>query len=254
MLVNFVRNVTSIGNQGFPNVSSSDLVMLIDADNDGDFDMTSTTIISNPVDLGGNSFVFNGVTDLADNLRFTVATTNASNTPLPVELADFKLTMDPLNQVVITWETLSETNNDYFTVERSPDGTDWHELARVSGAGNSTSFLTYLLTDTRPIAGRSYYRLKQTDFDGRYEFHGIQTITIPDPISRGIVYPNPAQDFIILSSTVSSIRVLDIAGRDVSHLVPIKVEAGLQKLNISELEEGTYLLKNSTSTYRFIKE
>jgi hypothetical protein len=87
---------------------------------------------------------------------------------LPVELAYFRAKMEN-NKAVIEWATASEMDNDYFTVERSADGSSFESIATIPGAGNSHSLLTYTYTDASPLAGTSYYRLTQTDFDQKFE-------------------------------------------------------------------------------------
>ena len=66
----------------------------------------------------------------------------------------------------LDWSTASERNNDYFTIERSASGQDFEEVARVDGAGNSVSTVNYTDRDPWPLPGTSFYRLRQTDFDG----------------------------------------------------------------------------------------
>ena len=76
--------------------------------------------------------------------------------------------------VLIEWTTLSQVNNDYFEVQRSIDVEQWKTIETVTGAGNSNSQMSYTIIDDNPIHGISYYRLKQTDYDGQYEsFHTI---------------------------------------------------------------------------------
>jgi hypothetical protein len=94
---------------------------------------------------------------------------NMSDNPLPVELLRFEA-RNLSDKVLLEWSTATETNNDHFIVERS---TDMHEivpLGQVAGAGNSNNILHYLFTDQDPLAGINYYRLKQTDFDGTFEY------------------------------------------------------------------------------------
>jgi hypothetical protein len=74
-----------------------------------------------------------------------------------------------LHEVKLTWITASEENNDYYTIEKSSNGVDFLELAEVDGAGNSLEVLNYRLLDKSPFQGVSYYRLKQTDYDGTNE-------------------------------------------------------------------------------------
>jgi hypothetical protein len=114
---------------------------------------------------------------------------------LPIELLEFKATVK-VSIIVLDWSTASEENNDYYSIERSRDGVDYELIATMPGAGNSTSVLEYSYTDANPLFGRSYYRLKQTDFDGASEtFKPIAvdftTLTggelnfSPNPVNRG---------------------------------------------------------------------
>jgi hypothetical protein len=87
------------------------------------------------------------------------------NNPLPIQLTDFNVNCNN-GEAVITWTTQSEINNAYFTIQRSTDGVNYDNVARVNGAGNSTTPINYTATDADPLPGTSYYRLTQTDYDG----------------------------------------------------------------------------------------
>lgn len=105
----------------------------------------------------------------SNNFAFTLGGT-ATYTCLmvPIELLSFNC--EPTQAgITISWTTASETNNDYFTVERSPDGATWENIATVDGAGHSTEVLNYSFTDDDPRNGINYYRLTQTDLDGKSE-------------------------------------------------------------------------------------
>jgi hypothetical protein len=96
--------------------------------------------------------------------------------PLPVKLISFTAALN--NKVVeINWSTASEINNNYFTIERSDDGKNFLPLTTVRGAGNSQAMLNYNAMDAQPLPGTSYYRLKQTDFNGATETFGMVSIT-----------------------------------------------------------------------------
>jgi hypothetical protein len=90
---------------------------------------------------------------------------------LPIELLSFTPSIKP-DRVELNWTTGSEINNDYFTLERSRDLYGWEVLGFVEGAGNSSVPLDYGFTDFRPLDGLGYYRLKQTDFDGKFKYYG----------------------------------------------------------------------------------
>lgn len=122
----------------------------------------------------------------------TFASGSKSTNPLPIELMSFEAKLEN-EQVGINWVTASEVNNDYFTVERSRDGYHFDEVLIESGAGNSNSVNSYFAYDESPIHGQSYYRLKQTDFDGQFTYSGIVPIFFELQNSNAlVVYPNPS--------------------------------------------------------------
>jgi len=85
---------------------------------------------------------------------------------LPVEL--LKFAASPQNNTVkLDWTTASEINNDYFSIERSKNAVDFEQIQTIQGAGNSRILLEYSAFDFHPLSGKSYYRLRQTDFDGK---------------------------------------------------------------------------------------
>jgi len=97
--------------------------------------------------------------------------------PLPIELLSFeaKISGEVINLV---WTTASETNNDYFTVERSKNGLDFEDIIKMDGAGTSGRGITYLAVDDNPLPNVSYYRLKQTDYDGTFTYSKIVAVNL----------------------------------------------------------------------------
>lgn len=143
---------------------------------------------------------------------------------LPIELLHFNAVS--LNDYVqLNWVTATETNNNYFTVERAADGKTFEELTKIRGAGNSCQTLTYETKDFRPLIGQSYYRLRQTDYDGQYTYSNIVAVSFI-PMQEGkrdtfTVYPNPAssneQPWIVLTADENQqvlIVVYDIRGKE----------------------------------------
>ena len=99
---------------------------------------------------------------------------------LPIELASF--TGHAVEKGVrLDWSTASEIDNDYFTVFRSLDGTAWHEIGRVDGAGNSQSLRTYSLLDIHPEPGKNYYKLRQTDYGGTFKDSNVIVVIWGEP-------------------------------------------------------------------------
>jgi hypothetical protein len=114
--------------------------------------------------------------------------------PLPIQLLSFTADCKE-KKVFLNWITATEQNNDFFTVEKSHDGNIFQDVVKVQGAGNSSTERNYSATDNEPFRGVSYYRIKQTDFNGEYKFYdpvAVQCsslgITIYPTISSGIFY------------------------------------------------------------------
>lgn len=112
--------------------------------------------------------------------------------PLPVKLLYFRV--DVLNQkVALKWGTATESNADYFAIERSSNGQSFREIGREAAAGNSAIGNEYSFDDNNPFIGRAYYRLKAVDLDGTSEYFNLVVADFEG--KRGIsIYPNPLQD------------------------------------------------------------
>ncbi len=231
-------------------VTASELRLLIDTDNNNDFD--DETPISGATSLGSNVYEFASVpgnaTGLRNNRRFTLATTNTSTTPLPIELRSFEVQAQEKN-VAISWSTASETNNDFFTIQRSQDAQEFVDLFHIPGAGNSNEVLYYDTLDQQPLAGQSFYRLKQTDFDGKFSFSPIESIFRKVTNITFSAYPNPSSGMLNIRSDsnrdgVTRLSLLDVQGRE--HLnTNINFSTGTQihQLNLPELPSGVYFVR-----------
>ncbi|MEZ5030345.1 MAG: choice-of-anchor D domain-containing protein [Saprospiraceae bacterium] len=100
-----------------------------------------------------------------------------AGSPLPVELTQFDAVLDD-GAIQLTWATASEINNDYFLVQHSTDGARFDDLGMVPGAGTTSQPQAYQWVHDRPAAGVNYYRLKQVDFDGQYEYSPIRVVDL----------------------------------------------------------------------------
>ncbi|MCC6252410.1 MAG: hypothetical protein IT238_08120, partial [Bacteroidia bacterium] len=121
------------------------------------------------INVGTKTISWDGLTNFSD---FTGL---GNGSPLPITLLEFNA-QPVIDEVSITWTTASEINNDYFNVERSKDGIHFESIAQIPGAGNSHTILNYKTMDAQPYEGVSYYRLKQTDFDGKFEYSTIKSV------------------------------------------------------------------------------
>lgn len=136
------------------------------------------------------------------------ATYTDCSTPLPIELLSFNAILN--NRVVdLIWQTSSEHNNDYFTVERSQEGYIFEPILYVDGAGNSTELLNYATKDLKPLNGVSYYRLKQTDFDGAFDYSEIRIVSTNED-ALVLIYPNPTTSNVMFISSNVALTSLNI--------------------------------------------
>jgi hypothetical protein len=103
--------------------------------------------------------------------QFSVTTSST----LPVSLLTYDVALAD-KKVFVKWSTAAETNNRFFTIERSANGRDFNAIGTVNGAGNSTSTQSYTFVDASPLLGKSYYRLLQSDFDNNKEYLGVKRI------------------------------------------------------------------------------
>ncbi len=150
---------------------------------------------------------------------FTIASATAAN-PLPIKLIDFSGECQE-GQIAFQWSTIVEINNDYFTIEHSSDGMNWMIIDTVQGAGNSTSNNSYSYNDTEQNSGTSIYRLKQTNFNGSYQYsEAIAIDPCKDAEEELTLYPNPSNgsfnySFNGDSNDIKSIEIFNSLGEQV---------------------------------------
>lgn len=176
--------------------------------------------------------------------------------PLPINLISFAGYFD-VDRVQLEWITSSETDNDYFIVERSGNGTEWTKLKQINGAGNSSSPILYETYDPAPLPGKNYYRLSQVDFDGTKEINGTILVSLKEV--HLTLFPNPANDYVNIphheTGTIQC-EVYNSMGQQVP--VKYKNENGIIRLEITHLPEGIYTVQISSAyfieTLKFVKK
>ncbi len=187
--------------------------------------------------------------------------------PLPIELIALNAVKEP-NGVRINWITATEINNDHYSVERSANGLDFDELVRVPGAGNTTELTNYSYLDQHPLYGISYYRLKQTDFDGTYSY--TETVTVRNDMlmaAGGVkLFPNPVvsgENFNIALPDGSSVEgeevliiLADVTGREVfSKLVVFEKNGSKIAVDVNDqLRPGVYMVVASNDDQIVFRE
>jgi len=190
-----------------------------------------------------------------------------TNVPLPVDLGGFRLNDEGCN-IHLEWETLSETNNHYFDLERSSDGINFQVINRVLGEGTSVETNTYYHLD--PIKEKDkelYYRLKQVDYDGGFEYSPVLSIkpqdcgseigdflsVFPNPVQKGVevnvIYENDSND------ANAKVRVISMQGVVVKDFVLQDLDKGINNfsVNLTQLPGGNYILELEKSDGRFAR-
>lgn len=152
-----------------------------------------------------------------------------SITVLPIELLSFKATLTDDQGVLLSWETATEVDNDYFVIERSSNGMIYHEIANKEGAGTSSSIREYSFRDQPLNAGTYYYRLTQVDFDGKSTSFEVVAVTIKDDSESNLctleVHPNPCVPWCearLVDCPDGPFRanIMDASGHVISELIP----------------------------------
>lgn len=220
---------------GIGNPLGSNLRLLIDRDND--FTTNDVTPIVGTV--SGNIVVFSNV-NFQDGDRFTLGNTDSS-TPLPVTLVSLEASPST-GSVLVKWKTASELNNDFFEVQKSIDGEKWKEVAIVNGAGTTIIPQFYQIIDFDPVPGRSYYRLKQTDFDGNFDYSIVVVVNYNEMKSFDIS-PNPSNGMFRIEGFKSDrhqVRVYTVHGQPLTVFVDKNDES---KLDLSSYPSGVYIIQ-----------
>jgi hypothetical protein len=168
---------------------------------------------------------------------------------VPVELTSFTSSVNR-NVVNLNWSTATELNNRGFEVERSDDQSSWHRIAFVEGKGTSSEpqIYTYSDTWTGKASTTLYYRLKQIDFDGSYNYSYVVAAEIaPSSFSLSQNYPNPfnpttAINYQLAFNSYVTLKVYDVLGNEVASLVNEQKPAGEYKIDFdaSGLGSGFY--------------
>lgn len=179
---------------------------------------------------------------------------------LPVELLSFTGQATD-NSVMLKWSTASEVNNSYFSVERSNDGLNFKEITVVQGAGTTNSLKNYSFEDKYPIKGRLYYRLKQVDFNGQFDYSPVVSVQVDidqRPFSMSL-FPNPALPSEVvmlkikhyeLNGSTAFIKIVNQMGLEVW-----SSEKSIQKgepIQLPSLPRGTYLVHVFTNQQKLI--
>ena len=165
-----------------------------------------------------------------------------SGSTIPIELLNFKAIKER-KEILLSWQTASEQNSDYYAVERSIDGRKFTGIGRVTAMGTSMETHNYSLTDKNPATGLNYYRLKQVDKDGQFTNSKIISVVF----DRNVLsfYPNPATKTLFFNKAIEAVSIRNIQGKQVLRLKDVTSD-----IDISILQPGIYIVDVNHGAYK----
>ena len=259
---------TQIDRQSVANFTSATVTLYYDSD-DVVTDYTNLTVVKTIgagttwFDIGGTAtanttgnIVSGPFTSFS---TFSLGNLMAGSNPLPIELLSFTGHCDN-NHMVLKWSTATETNNDFFTLERSTDIANWEILDTVDGAGNSSNLEEYEFAFSprsfqEGSNERWYYRLKQTDFNGEFEYSNVIAVeNCGGDLSDFIIYPNPTKgkfNFFYNGDKVQvySTKIYNLLGERVHYS-----GSNQTVIDLSDLQHGIYIVHCILDTKTIIKK
>lgn len=209
---------------------------------------------------------WNGFTEPSGTASGTILDWAYESTPLtpivfPIELTSFEYRLNA-NDLQLTWHTASETDNAGFEIERSENGLKFNTVGWVDGKGTTLEPQTYYYDDKNLREGKTYYyRLRQVDYDGQFEFSPMVTVTVGGKGSFvSEFYPSPADgaaklDFIATESANWSMVLLDISGKELlQRECPISKGENALEFDFSGFANGIYFVKFVNGTEQFYRK
>ena len=203
------------------------------------------SIVNQNTAASGNDFAL-------DNISFIPC-----SLVLPVELTGFTVSQNNCDTVVVAWQTASETNNNYFSIERSTDGNTFEYIGIIKPkTTNSNSTIDYSFIDNNPTDGIAYYRLKQTDVDGGFKYSNVISFQrcISNKNIEVTVFPNPTYrkvtvDFTGNGKDIESVNIINVYGETIYESTFLQPELDFENLN-----SGVYILRVSLKSKEYIEK
>jgi hypothetical protein len=252
-------DVVSCVNSAFTGATGGQMALLTGATNNltSVWQATSPTLVSTAVQtspnftlaVGGCAYlVVDGFAGDACSYSYVLTNVSGGCILLPIELLSFNAIQKD-KAVELNWATATEINNDYFTIERSDDGVNFKSIEIIKGSGTKANAMFYSSTDKNPLPNVSYYRLKQTDYDGKSTYSNIISVNylndkdlkfdiVPNPISEdqkitirlGFV---PKHEVFVLVYDINGLLIYDVTKKTDSSNIEIP----------QEFSKGVYLVK-----------
>lgn len=210
-----------------------------------------TTTISGQVpraNINQNIFVvFTQTTGAASGASRVILFTSTQCAPLPVTFKSFNATRTSKTNVLVKWETVTETNNNSFSVQRNMGSNKWETVTVINSlaqAGNSSSVLNYTFTDLNSNRGITQYRIKQADIDAKEKYSEIRAVRGDAQSGKIIVYPNPSNNGQVNIVFENKEGARDISLTDMSgHIVKQWTGVNTNTIRIENLVTGIYTLR-----------
>lgn len=207
------------------------------------------TIVATASSTAGDVITFSNISfNNAQDGYYTIGTLDAMNGTLPVEWLSFTANAQGSN-ALLEWATATESNSDYFSIERINENGMFMPVGTVPAAGNSSMIRTYRFTDEHLTAGVHYYRIRQVDFDGVFSFSSVAAVYINEDGPALRAFPNPAAFGITVqigdawTEEQSILTVIDAQGQIVQRIPVTQSRIGM------ELNPGVYLLQLINGDY-----
>jgi Secretion system C-terminal sorting domain/Leucine Rich repeats (2 copies) len=232
------------------NTGSANNVQQFDWYKNGNYETTTATNQYQPMEMGQYYCeIRHNILTVAsnDNKNLVLQSENYDFSILPVALLNF--TVHPLSKTVtINWQTASEKDAGYFNIERSQAGKIFTKIGQVKAIGQSIAVLNYTFTDEKPTNGVNYYRLRQVDKEGKEVVSNTVSATIQSETTLK-TYPNPVSTVLIIETdNTGDYQIINLLGQVLMH------GKTTNRINVSALPQGTYILKIGEEQTRFVKK
>jgi hypothetical protein len=290
LIISGSATFTITGNTSFANGSVININALSNLTINGDLDNatnSNTVTIDGSITINGDFLGGTGSTIAGGgtmNTTGTIVTTETGTifgsttncvfgpcsgpATLPIKLTSFTASLTTEKVIEINWSTAEEINNDYFTIERSSNGVTFEDITEEPGAGNSSDTIKYKIIDNEPLVGNTYYRLKQTDFDGKFEEFDIIAVSFIKNKDGSCVFkisPNPCLGSCNLSlsqceeegNETIQIEIIDAGGNKIISDVPYRNYDGSFNYHINtnnNLAPGVYIVNAKSLNERYTKK
>lgn len=192
-------------------------------------------------DSGGSGMFFAGT-----DFPFSVAASSS----LPVTLNSFTAQKQN-NHALLEWSTATEQSSKSFTVQHSTDGNSWNDITSLPAAGNSNTIRHYSYMHANPAAGNNYYRLQQTDIDGKTNYSDVKVVKFTGTEAGFTVLVNPVGNG-VLRVQINYTRSLVLYSPDGRLIWKKQFEPGLQSINMSSYGTGVFLLEGGGTAEKVV--